>query len=261
MELPNIGQHCSESDCKQLDFLPLTCKCGKQFCTEHFNLHVKNCEVLIREKDTELKKFKNSYTCSQVDCKETSLVPLICERCQKHFCIKHRHLTECFAKNEATLALEREKYAAPVKQFNEAKVAVDKQIEQNMKEAKKKGKNIEMINKIQLMKIKNKAKGPATIPANNRVYFNILHPPTNQVTAVFVSKVWSVGRAIDSIATECKLENYNNKSVGTKLRIFKSETGEIITTNMSDLMQSLLESNVIFDGEKLVLDYVNVNLG
>ncbi|CAM6015452.1 unnamed protein product [Sphagnum balticum] len=33
---PNLGQHCSVSDCQQIDFLPFSCDaCNKVFCLEH----------------------------------------------------------------------------------------------------------------------------------------------------------------------------------------------------------------------------------
>ncbi|XP_010241228.1 PREDICTED: zinc finger AN1 and C2H2 domain-containing stress-associated protein 16 [Nelumbo nucifera] len=33
---PNLGQHCSVDDCKQIDFLPFTCdRCKQVFCLEH----------------------------------------------------------------------------------------------------------------------------------------------------------------------------------------------------------------------------------
>ncbi|TKY62610.1 Zinc finger AN1 and C2H2 domain-containing stress-associated protein 16 [Spatholobus suberectus] len=35
-EFPNLGKHCSVSDCKQLDFLPFTCdRCNQVYCSEH----------------------------------------------------------------------------------------------------------------------------------------------------------------------------------------------------------------------------------
>ncbi|XP_047179533.1 zinc finger AN1 and C2H2 domain-containing stress-associated protein 16-like [Vigna umbellata] len=35
-EFPNLGNHCSVSDCRQLDFLPFTCdRCDQIYCLEH----------------------------------------------------------------------------------------------------------------------------------------------------------------------------------------------------------------------------------
>lgn len=36
MELLNIGRHCANPDCKQLDYLPLKCQhCQNYYCAEH----------------------------------------------------------------------------------------------------------------------------------------------------------------------------------------------------------------------------------
>ncbi|XP_001812177.1 AN1-type zinc finger protein 1-like [Tribolium castaneum] len=255
MELPNLGQQCAHSNCQQLDFLPLQCKCGKQFCSEHFNKHVQVCETSTNV-EVEPQKIQNVFKCSFENCHESSLVPLLCSTCRKHFCIKHRHITQCSEPDEETLAQKREKLAAPVRQFNEAKSAVDKQIEQNLIAAKKKGKNL--ANKVQLMKIKNKAKGLNSIPTSDRVYFNVTHPETGHVTPVFVSKIWSLGRAIDAIASECKLRNDNNKSGEKKLRLFKQDSGEI-SKNLADGLEKLISDGVIMDGENLIITYVDDN--
>ena len=36
MELPHLGEHCSEASCKQLDYLPMKCDaCNDLFCKDH----------------------------------------------------------------------------------------------------------------------------------------------------------------------------------------------------------------------------------
>lgn len=253
MELPGLGQQCAHPNCKQLDFLPLNCKCGKQFCSEHFNIHVQVCETSTNI-EVEPQKIQDVYKCSFDGCNESSLVPLVCSNCHKHFCIKHRHITHCSDPDEQVLAQEKEKRALPVRQFNEAKLVVDKQIERNLEMAKKKGKSL--ANKVQLMKIKSKAKGLNSVPTSDRVYFNVTHPETGQVTPVFVAKTWSLGRAIDAVANECKLRNDNNKSTEKKLRLFKDQ-GETLSKNFSDTIEKLVTDGVVMDGENLLITYVN----
>lgn len=55
----------------------------------------------------------------------------------------------------------------------------------------KHSKNVLLANKVQLMRIKNKATGLKTIPATDRVYFSIEH--REKVSPVFVSKLWTIG--------------------------------------------------------------------
>ncbi|XP_050296726.1 uncharacterized protein LOC126736432 [Anthonomus grandis grandis] len=200
MELPTLGKHCANDQCKQIDFLPLQCKCGKVFCSEHLQTHRETCEKSRFLTDEELKKIENIFVCSKEGCRERSVVPLVCQRCKKHYCIQHRHLTECKDKTKEELDKERERYAEPVRQFNEAKAIVDKQIENSIAEAKKKSKSKELASKLQLMKIKNKAQGQQSIPLTHRVYFNIHLPSSGpnggKTLPVFVSKFWSLGKDI-----------------------------------------------------------------
>ncbi|KAI5064135.1 hypothetical protein GOP47_0020805 [Adiantum capillus-veneris] len=41
---PELGAHCNQDDCHQLDFLPFTCdSCKKTFCLEHRSYSAHNC--------------------------------------------------------------------------------------------------------------------------------------------------------------------------------------------------------------------------
>lgn len=107
------------------------------------------------------------------------------------------------------------------------------------------------------MRIKNKATGLKTIPPSDRVYFNIQNKIKNQLTPVFVSKNWSLGRAIDAIAVELKLQNCNNKAQALKLRLFRKKDFHIVCENLSETLENLLKTDVIIDGDTLILEYVN----
>lgn len=128
MEFPSVGKQCAHPSCKQLDFLPLPCRCGLIFCSEHFTTHAQNCEFSKLLTQDELKTVEDVYVCSHPSCKERSVIPLICDKCNKHFCIKHRHLVECEEKSPEVLQKEKERYAEPVRKFNEAKAAVDEKV-------------------------------------------------------------------------------------------------------------------------------------
>lgn len=128
MELTNIGAHCSIPHCKQLDFLPLECKCKKLFCTQHYNAHITTCEAVVDNVATELKNIQDVYKCSEPNCNDTSIVPLICDKCGLHLCIAHRHVVECSKPNPEDLIAEKEKWTAPVNEFCKAKSIVDKQV-------------------------------------------------------------------------------------------------------------------------------------
>lgn len=131
MELPALGKQCADEECKRLDFLPLQCSCGQVFCSEHLKKHTETCKKSRFLSDDELNRIENVFVCSKEGCKERSVVPLVCQRCKKHYCIQHRHLTECEEKSKEEKDKEMEKYTQPIKQFNEAKATVDKQVNIN----------------------------------------------------------------------------------------------------------------------------------
>ncbi|CAN8006998.1 unnamed protein product, partial [Ixodes hexagonus] len=128
MEFPELGQHCSETSCNKLDFLPMKCDaCKKIFCMSHFQYVQHNCSVGVardiqvpvcplcnrpvpsrrgdppdvavgshidREcrSDPALAKRK-AFTnrCSMKGCKQKELVPVLCRQCNLNHCLKHRH--------------------------------------------------------------------------------------------------------------------------------------------------------------------------
>ncbi|XP_074649842.1 AN1-type zinc finger protein 2A-like isoform X2 [Tubulanus polymorphus] len=129
MELPELGQNCHKQSCKQLDFLPFTCDaCSKIFCKDHIRYDEHQCSESYKKdnqvptcplcnkpiplKPGELADDKVSqhidtdcqsdpakerrgkiYTnkCSYKGCKQKELIPVSCEKCNKNYCLRHRH--------------------------------------------------------------------------------------------------------------------------------------------------------------------------
>ncbi|XP_054429449.1 AN1-type zinc finger protein 2A isoform X2 [Pteronotus mesoamericanus] len=84
MEFPDLGKHCSEKACKQLDFLPLKCDmCEQDFCKDHFAYGAHKCPFAFKKIFT--------YRCSKEGCKKKEMLPVACDQCRGNFCIKHRH--------------------------------------------------------------------------------------------------------------------------------------------------------------------------
>lgn len=264
MELPSVGQQCEDPTCKQLDFLPLKCKCNKVFCSEHYAIHIQECATMKEHfKVANLDKKSGMWICSHPDCKEKSLVPLICEKCHQHFCVAHRHVTECYKEDPSIKQAAIAKMQVPIAEFNAAKAKVDQKLDENLEAATKKGatnkKKSEMAMKVQLMRVKNKATGLKSIPTVDRIYFNVTTPKQlgEAKKAVFVSKTWSVGRAIDAIADECKVPNRNNVANAEKLRLFtdiQNDTDYI--QDLSKILNNLVHDNQLVDGQNLKLEYV-----
>ncbi|XP_037362623.1 AN1-type zinc finger protein 2A [Talpa occidentalis] len=128
MEFPDLGKHCSEKTCKQLDFLPLKCdSCKQDFCKDHFTYAAHKCpfafkkdvrvpvcplcnnpvpikkgevpDVVVGEhmdRDCKYHPGKKkekifSYRCSKEGCKRKEMLQVACDQCHGNFCILHRH--------------------------------------------------------------------------------------------------------------------------------------------------------------------------
>ncbi|XP_068102067.1 AN1-type zinc finger protein 2B isoform X2 [Hyperolius riggenbachi] len=128
MEFPDLGKHCSEATCKQLDFLPLKCDaCEQIFCKDHITYVLHNCssaykkdvqvpvcplcnipipvtrgqapDVVVGEhidrdcKSDPAQQKRKIFTnkCGRVGCKQKELMKVTCGDCLRDFCIKHRH--------------------------------------------------------------------------------------------------------------------------------------------------------------------------
>ncbi|XP_015787530.1 AN1-type zinc finger protein 2A [Tetranychus urticae] len=129
MEFPDLGKHCSDLSCKQLDFLPVVCDaCNKVFCLNHYKYEDHSCAhshqrdnqvpvcplcnkpVPLRKGESPdlrvnqhiedecqdgraLKKRSTIYKnrCTFERCKQKELVPITCDICRNNFCLKHRH--------------------------------------------------------------------------------------------------------------------------------------------------------------------------
>ncbi|XP_064637658.1 AN1-type zinc finger protein 2A-like [Lineus longissimus] len=129
MELPSLGENCSENSCKQLDFLPMKCDaCFKIFCKDHIHYELHRCtesykkdnqvpvcplcnkpipvkpnqlpDIAVNEhidsdcqsdpaKERRGKVYSNR--CSSKGCKQRELIPVSCDKCHKNFCLRHRH--------------------------------------------------------------------------------------------------------------------------------------------------------------------------
>ncbi|GAB1868286.1 An1-type zinc finger protein 2b-like protein [Camponotus japonicus] len=136
MEFPNLGEHCSESTCNRLDFLPLKCDaCAAIFCTDHISYASHGCPSVYKKdvqvpvcplcnvpisikrgdppdlavglhidndcRENRRKIFSNK--CSSKGCKVKEMIPVKCSECGENFCLKHRHPTDhaCIGAEEA----------------------------------------------------------------------------------------------------------------------------------------------------------------
>ncbi|KAI4822561.1 hypothetical protein KUCAC02_008098 [Chaenocephalus aceratus] len=128
MELPHLGEHCSEQTCKRLDFLPMKCDaCQDIFCKDHITYATHKCmsayqkdiqvpvcplcnipipvkrgempDIKVGEhidrdcKSDPAQRKRKIFTnkCSRGGCKQKEMIRVTCDQCHLNYCLKHRH--------------------------------------------------------------------------------------------------------------------------------------------------------------------------
>lgn len=249
MEFPDLGNNCTMKDCQQLDFLPVTCfYCEKLFCKTHFLPFDHSCpnHKEAPERDSDSKCNLELYNCSLPSCSNKELVEMLCPYCQQHYCLEHRHQVDHQCSKLEKPQEKMTQTAALVQQIQQ-KNAEKKPIRQGVKSDK-------LAAKVQLMKLKQHSKGLAELPAEERIYFLVALPSGKKEESVFVSKLWSVGKCIDSIASSFQVANHNNISNKPQLNLFSSR-GDCFSDKKDVTIKELVESEVIFNGQSVTLKY------
>ena len=103
MDLPVIGAHCSLSSCRNLDLLPIRCRCDKQFCKDHIFPDAHQCPVdpsqALKDASPVLQKLQR---CALATCTKPSLdayvgdsageqgrASMVCPRCGLAYCASY----------------------------------------------------------------------------------------------------------------------------------------------------------------------------
>ncbi|RUS21657.1 hypothetical protein BC937DRAFT_91929 [Endogone sp. FLAS-F59071] len=79
---------------------------------------------------------------------------------------------------------------------------------------------------VEVMKMKAKAQGDASIPQASRLYLRVHYPAEAGLESktIFLDKTWTVGKALDKIANTGRIQNMNNRvtdSDGERLHLYK----------------------------------------
>jgi len=260
MELPDIGKQCTVETCGQLDFLPIQCSnCGKLFCKEHSSLDGHSCPSKASSESNF--KPKNQITSKNIAPKiqcafETcdKKVVTACPICVLEFCMDHR-----LEKDHSCSKVEEnhiEDSIPKTQALVESILAKKKEIP---KSDPKIVKNQKLAAKVQLMKLKMKAQGSKSVPNQDRIYFGVKSSKSKDIKPVFVSSTWPFGKVVDVIADLVGLENKNNMSNVPKLKLFKKLDGLLITDQFDQTLCDLLKTEEIFNGDTLIMEYVESN--
>lgn len=205
-DLLNIGKHCDI--CRQLDFLPFTCEdCSKILCSEHRSHKCAGKRAFVPP----------TINTSKLPTAQ-SLFP---DRENDRRKVDAQLLRPTPAVNiiGTSAVIKLNKYLNVHKNSTLGKLFGVK--------AAKPGKASKPLKTSDILVLKKEAKGDSRVLPADRLYLWVIHIDTKESPrqAVYVSKSWVIGRALDSIADTLRIKNVNNtvQSQDEKLHVFKVE--------------------------------------
>lgn len=283
-----IGAHCSHELCRQLDFLPFTCKnCSRVFCLEHhkFKDHDCNTDITLKGKMPQCplcSKFVKVKATDSVDAIVNAHILSGCvshllekssEEKKKTASKKHCGLKGCSNPNKfdtLICAKCRKQFCLshrheeshncpgagqPGKKTNSAASRLLASIKGKPKKAKK-----PLNPKILLMKVKMRAVGDSGVKESDRFFLEVEFPEVS-LTGVAMKKKplsmwfnvnWTIGKVVDSICKKSGLENRNNDAKAKKLNVYSKRTQAQFP---HDIALSLLQPELC-NGDTVQLRYV-----
>jgi len=263
MEFPDLGQQCARKHCAQLDFLPLECAhCHLVFCKEHHPPSDHECpaikdNVLTQEEVERLGEDHWQHQCSFPECKVKELVPILCLKCQKHFCLNHRHSDQHSCIPDTKIEEVKHKKST-LDSAKSVQAKVKDEVTSMLNEAKSAGGHKgAMANKLALMRLKGRATGDNTVPQSERVFFIVDCPNKGQNPKpldLFMSKTWTMGKAVDFLARQARIKNRNNQADAPKLHVFKGDV--CISQPFDRTITEIMNSGLLVDGDDISFRYL-----
>ena len=68
-----------------------------------------------------------------------------------------------------------------------------------------------------------------------------------------------MGKVVDSVADILGVPNFNNVGDRDKLKLFRSVDGVSVCEDMSTVVKAIIDSEELFNGDKVILEYVEKN--
>lgn len=247
-ELPDLGERCSWPLCGQLDFLPLVCDhCSAVFCRLHHAPDSHQCRAVPQGKQADPDNQRTiNFSCHVDKCSAVQSVHIECDQCHKSVCIAHRHPDS----HNCTAIVQQHSSDANTTQ---RQPVVGKPLIITPPDQLS-----PLAARIQLMRAKKRACCAPNqhVAVDDRVYV-LVTPPSGESAdyrAVYVSRRWSLGRALDVIAEVCAV---SNKSSGGRLVLARARDAVRLDSlaGFSVNVSELQEKGWLCDGELLRLEY------
>ncbi|KAI9356285.1 hypothetical protein DFJ73DRAFT_823772 [Zopfochytrium polystomum] len=266
-----IGQICAV--CQRIDFLTLPCPvCRAALCTDHRLLqHLEpgkttQCSGAIAERTTAdqqggqpLGDPQSSFTqlCSLDTCRTRDAAGAVCPDCRKYHCMVHRH-----APDHSCSAVESNR-AAEAARKSDIKAFIAASLGQSTATAQAAAAKPTVRKSspaIELMKLKQQAKGDASVQQNARIYLRVRLPRESvnlnkapQDLPLWFHKDWVVGKVIDRVAQMAGVRNTNNSSTAENERLsLLNDDG--VALSPSSTLASLVSEKQISNGSTVTLE-------
>jgi len=225
MSLIDVGAQCSHASCKEIDFLPILCRCQSYFCRTHSSADAHDCTYTKAFESVPLAG-ATLQRCAVDKCTKPSLeafiasdsdgrTPARCTNCQAAFCAEHRHPKSHSCqiqsvvppKNEAARALLAKNFPSTSKAKTPPTAAprVPKMPTDPTKLAQ--------FRKIELMKMRHRAvpvdpkDKTTTLPQDDRLYIKVACEGNAEEKVFWVRKSLGTGRVLDLLAAQLGLSS------------------------------------------------------
>jgi len=275
MDLPPIGAHCSLPSCRELDLLPIRCRCDNQFCKVHIFPDAHQCPVdpsqALRDASPELQRLQR---CALASCNKPSLdafvgdlageqgrTSALCPRCTLAYCASHRDASQHACpvpeplappKNEAAHALLAKHFSgvsASTSSYNKAASAPTRKVPTDPKK-------LAQFQKVEFMKMRHRAvpvdprDKPGSIGIDQRLHVRVSceGDPEAAQKIFWFRKTVGTGRALDMLArhfnvqTTTPLRLSRRKAAGQE-EFIVLETDRLLREQIEDGCELFFNSN------------------
>ncbi|KAL0578444.1 hypothetical protein V5O48_003544 [Marasmius crinis-equi] len=210
-EILKVGNQCAA--CPQVDFLPILCDCGQQFCKDHIAPDAHDCAAAgIQAQNNFEDKLQRCHfeACNKpsLNLSSTSSSSASCSQCGHDFCVEHRHPNNhncstappTLPKNEAARALLAKHF--PTTESSQKPQASSS----TTKPPKPNDTKAAQLQKLEMMKMRHKAvpvdpKDKATVPVTQRRFVKAKVEGGKEEKLYWTQKIVSTGKVFDLLAT------------------------------------------------------------
>ncbi|EIW85288.1 hypothetical protein CONPUDRAFT_49136 [Coniophora puteana RWD-64-598 SS2] len=198
----SVGTHCSVPSCNTLDFLPIRCRCDRNFCTIHAPADVHQCTFVWHSAPDPESSIKRER-CAAPSCNKPTLGSSgphggelssgASNSCRLSFCVDHRHpdTHSCSALAAPQKLAQEKEVSIHVKHHTSASAAnarLPPSVTRSSSKLSSDPKKAAMIRKVALMKLRHRAvpadpkDSASTVPLDQRLHVTLKYEPIESST-------------------------------------------------------------------------------